>query len=127
MFHNNRSPIITWKKLSLWFTALLLMVVVSACGQSGQEVALSKQAPPRRGAVDVLAQVQEITAESLGVSEDAVVEDADFRQDLGADEAKMAQLGKDFGEAFSVKLTDEEIKELTTVRSAVTLIESKQK
>jgi len=102
------------------------MVVVSACGSQPDEVALSKQAPPRRGAVDVLAQVQEITAETLGVSEDAVVENADFRQDLGADDDKMASLADAFQKTFDIKLTAEEVGGLTTVQSAVDLIKSKQ-
>jgi len=126
MFHNNLTLVTKWQKRLFWLTALLLIAVVTACGgQAGEEVALSEQVPPRRGAVDTLAEVQEIAAEVLGVPEAEVVEEADFRQDLDADDDEMARLAEAFEEAFNIVLTNEEINDLTTVRSAVDLIESK--
>ncbi len=125
---SNHSSIISKKRSLLWVILLLLlfMAMLSACGGQSKQAALSKQAPPRRGAVDVLAEVQDITAEILGVPADKVVEQADFRKDLGANDEAMARLGDAFAKNFGVILSKEEIDGLTTVRSAVDLIESKQ-
>ncbi len=115
------------KKRLFWLAALLFIAaILSACGGQAEQVAMSDQAPPRRGGVDVLAEVQSITAETLDVPESDVVEDADFRRDLNANDDQMARLAEAFEKAFAIQLTDEEIADLTTVRSAVDLIESKK-
>lgn len=113
-------------KWALWLMAILLIAGVSACGGAQpEEVALSEQVPVRRGSVDVLGQVQEITAEILDIPEADVVETADFRDDLDADDDEMTRLGEAFAEAFGVEISEQEVNDLTTVKSAVDLIESK--
>jgi acyl carrier protein len=116
------------RKLGLGLMLLLIMAtLLSACGGAPtDDTAMSEQVPARRGNADILLEVQDITSEILDVPFDDVVEDADFRKDLGANEAQMAELGDVFAEAFTIELTDAEITALTTVESAVALIESKQ-
>ena len=123
MIPNNFTKKRQW---AFWLAAIFLVAGLSACG-GGQpeEVALSEQVPVRRGSTDVLGEVQEITAEILGVPEADVVETADFREDLDADDDEMTRLGEAFAEAFGVKISEQDVSEWTTVQSAVDLIESK--
>lgn len=114
-----------WIKRPFHLLFLLLMLILAACGGS-EQASISEEAPPRRGGADVLGQVQEITADILDVSEDDVTESAEFRADLGADDEDMDELVDEFEEAFGIELSDAEEDELTTVQTAVDLIESKQ-
>lgn len=111
------------QRLLIFIAMLFTIGLLAACGASPEPMV---EAPPRRGSTDVLAEVQEITAEILEVSESDVAEGADFRTDLGADDSKMAELASEFEKAFSVDLSDEEVSELTTISSAVDLIDSKK-
>ena len=129
MLHNRKTMVFKNKQRLFWLMAgLLLLGLLTACGGSdqAQEVAMADQAPPRRGAVDTLTVVQETTAEVLGIAEDAVTETADFREDLEASDAQMTQLGQEWAQEFGIELSEAEIDELTTVKSAVELIDSKQ-
>ena len=110
-----------------WMIGLALLILVlalAACG-GAQEKPLSQQAPPRRGGVDVLAQVQQITAQVLGVPEAKVTENADLRTDLGASDAQMKALAAALEDAFGISLSQEDIDNLTTVGSIVDLVKSK--
>jgi acyl carrier protein len=128
MFHNKKNLTNKNKnnKWLFWLFTLLLVGLLVACGGSqAQEVAMSDQAPPRRGSVSTLVKVQEITAEVLGIAEADVVEEADFREDLNATDEQMTQLGEEFAAEFAIELSEAEIDGLTTVDSAVKLIDSK--
>ncbi len=110
-----------------WLVGLVLLVLtltLAACG-GAKESPLSQQAPSRRGGVDVLTQVQQITAKVLGVPEASVTESADLRADLGADATQMEALAAALEEAFGIDLSPEEIDSLTTVGSVVDLVKSK--
>lgn len=118
-----QATIASWKKGLLFLACLLTLVVGVACGGRGAEFV---EEPARRGNTEVLATVQDITAEVLGISMDEVSEEADFRSDLGADDAAMAEISDLLEEEFSIDLSDEEVNGLTTVQSAVELVVSKQ-
>ena len=110
-----------------WFLALVLFTLIltlAACGRA-KEAPLSQQAPSRRGSVDVMAQVQQITAQVLDVPEAKVTENADLRRDLGADSAKMQALATALEDAFGINISPTDIENLTTVGSVVALVQSK--
>ncbi|MDD3119094.1 MAG: acyl carrier protein [Victivallales bacterium] len=70
--------------------------------------------------------VKAIVVEQLGVSEDQVVEDAKFIEDLGADSLDQVELVMALEEEFGSDIPDEDAEKLTTVGDAIKYIESKQ-
>lgn len=116
--------VINWNKRLISVALFLLLAALAACGGAGAEVV--EEAPPRRGSINVLGIVQGITAEVLEVSAADVGEDSQFRADLGADDAEIAELVERLEEEFGIEISDEEATNLTTIQSAVELIESKR-
>jgi len=80
---------------------------------------------------DVLSVVKAIVVEQLGVDEDKVVPDANFREDLEADSLDLVELIMAFEEYFeekfgrTVEISDEEAQEITTVGQIVAYIEKR--
>lgn len=80
---------------------------------------------------DVFSVVKAIIIEQLGVEEDKVVPDANFREDLEADSLDLVELIMAFEEYFeekfgrTVEISDEEAQEITTVGEAVGYIEKR--
>ncbi len=72
---------------------------------------------------DVLAKVQGIVVEHLGVDADKVVEGANFIDDLGADSLDTVELVMAFEEEFSVEIPDDAAEKIATVGDAVKFIE----
>ena len=70
--------------------------------------------------------VKAIVVEQLGVSEDQVVEDAKFIEDLGADSLDQVELVMALEEEFGSDIPDEDAEKLTTVGDAIRYVESKQ-
>jgi len=72
---------------------------------------------------DVLAKVQDIVVEHLGVEADKVVEGANFIDDLGADSLDTVELVMAFEEEFGVEIPDDAAEKIATVGDAVKFIE----
>jgi len=82
---------------------------------------------------DVFSVIKGIIVEQLGVPEEKVVADANFKEDLEADSLDLVELIMAFEEYFeekfgrSVEISDEEAQEITTVGQAVAYIEKRIK
>ena len=74
---------------------------------------------------EVLEKVRKIIADKLGVDESEVVEDAALIDDLGADSLDLVDLVMDFEEEFGIKIEDEELEKVKTVKDVVDGIISK--
>jgi len=70
--------------------------------------------------------VKEVIVEQLGVSEDQVVEQAKFIDDLGADSLDQVELIMELEEEFDVEIPDEDAEKLISVGDAIAYIEEKQ-
>jgi len=75
---------------------------------------------------DIEARVKEIVVEQLGVNADEVTTDASFIDDLGADSLDTVELVMALEETFECEIPDEEAEKITTVKEAVTYINSVQ-
>jgi acyl carrier protein len=82
---------------------------------------------------DVFSVVKGIIVEQLGVAEEKVARDANFKEDLEADSLDLVELIMAFEEYFeekfgrTVEISDEEAQEITTVGQAVDYIEKRIK
>jgi acyl carrier protein len=68
---------------------------------------------------EIFAKVKELIVEQLGVDEDKVTLEANFREDLEADSLDLVELIMEFEEEFGGEISDEEAQEITTVGQAV--------
>lgn len=75
---------------------------------------------------DIEARVKDIVVEQLGVNADEVTIDASFIDDLGADSLDTVELVMALEEAFECEIPDEEAEKITTVKEAVSYINSVQ-
>ena len=73
---------------------------------------------------DVLTKVREILVEVLAVDPDAVVPDADIRQDLGLDSLGALELITVLEDEFGGAIKDEEIAAVRTVADVISLVEA---
>ncbi|MFQ5584179.1 MAG: acyl carrier protein [Calditrichia bacterium] len=71
--------------------------------------------------------VKEIIVEKLGVSEDKVIPEAHFIEDLGADSLDTVELVMAFEDEFNVEIPDDDAQQITTVKSAYEYLEKKMK
>ena len=82
---------------------------------------------------DVFSVIKGIIVEQLGVADEKVVPDANFKEDLEADSLDLVELIMAFEEYFeekfgrTVEISDEEAQEITTVGQAVAYIEKRIK
>ncbi|OQY45737.1 MAG: acyl carrier protein [Anaerolineaceae bacterium 4572_78] len=72
---------------------------------------------------DIFEKVKEIVMEQLGVDEDQITLNADFRVDLEADSLDLVELLMEFEETFGGEISDEHAQNIKTVGDAVTYIE----
>ena len=70
----------------------------------------------------MLDKVKGIVVEQLGVEEDAVVMEASFIDDLGADSLDIVELIMALEEEFDVEIPDEDAEKIATVGDAVNYI-----
>jgi len=63
--------------------------------------------------------LRKIIAEQLGVSEDEVVPDASFIDDLNADSLEMVDLIISLEEEFGIQVSDEDAEKIKTVKDAI--------
>jgi acyl carrier protein len=75
---------------------------------------------------EILAKIQEITADRLGVDESDVTPDASFREDLEADSLDLVELIMELEEQFGMEIPDEEAEKITTVEEAVDYVAEHQ-
>jgi acyl carrier protein len=68
---------------------------------------------------EIFTKVKALIVEQLGVDEDKVTEDANFREDLEADSLDQVELIMAFEEEFGGEISDEEAQEIATVGQAV--------
>jgi acyl carrier protein len=67
--------------------------------------------------------VKEIIVEQLGVSEDEVVAEASFIDDLGADSLDTVELVMALEEEFDIEIPDEDAEKIHTVQDAINYIQ----
>ena len=72
---------------------------------------------------DVETRIRGIIVELLGVSEEEVVSQKRFREDLEADSLDLVELIMAFEEEFEGEISDEEAQKITTVGEAIYYIE----
>ena len=68
--------------------------------------------------------VRKIVCEQLGKSEDEVLNDSSFVDDLGADSLDTVELVMALEEEFDLEIADEEAEKISTVQEAVNYINS---
>lgn len=73
---------------------------------------------------DVTERVKKIVVEHLGVSEDKVVESANFIEDLNADSLDTVELVMAFEEEFGTEIPDDAAEKIQTVQDAIDFIKS---
>ncbi len=75
---------------------------------------------------EVLAGLAELINEETGIATDTVELDKSFTDDLDIDSLSMMTIVVNAEEKFGVRIPDDEVKNLKTVRDAVTYITSAQ-
>ncbi len=76
---------------------------------------------------EIEKKVKEIVMEKLQVESAAVVENASFIDDLGADSLDTVELVMDFEEKFGVEIPDADAEKIRTVGDAIKYLEEKTK
>ncbi len=74
--------------------------------------------------MDIEARVKEIIVEQLGVSENEVIPEAKFIDDLGADSLDLVELVMALEEEYGTEISDEEAEKIVTVGDAYAYIKS---
>jgi acyl carrier protein len=69
--------------------------------------------------------VAEIIVEQLGVSQDEVVAEASFIDDLGADSLDIVELVMAMEEEFDVEIPDEDAEKIQTIGAAIAYLKGK--
>lgn len=75
---------------------------------------------------DIFNRVQKVTVEELSVKPEAVVPEASFTEDLGADSLDVVELVMAFEEEFGIEIPDDDVGEIKTVGLAVEYIAKKK-
>ena len=75
---------------------------------------------------EIESRVKDIVVEQLGVNADEVTTDASFIDDLGADSLDTVELVMALEEEFECEIPDDEAEKITTVKEAVSYINSVQ-
>jgi len=73
----------------------------------------------------ILAKVQDIIVDKLGIDESEVTPEANFINDLGADSLDTVELIMEFEREFDITIPDDDAKEITTVGKAVDYLAEK--
>ena len=73
---------------------------------------------------DILARVKKVIAKSMDIDPDAIQEDSNFTEDLGADSLSLVELIMSFEEEFGVDIPDSAAEGIKTVKDAIDYIKS---
>ena len=73
---------------------------------------------------DTAERVKKIVVEHLGVEPEKVNEEASFIDDLGADSLDIVELVMAFEEEFGVEIPDDAAEKITTVKDAISYIDT---
>ena len=73
---------------------------------------------------DTAERVKKIVVEHLGVESEKVTEDASFIDDLGADSLDIVELVMAFEEEFGVEIPDDAAEKISTVKDAISYIDT---
>jgi len=76
---------------------------------------------------DTFEEIKVIIIDLLGVDEDKVTREANFRDDLEADSLDLVELIMAFEDKFGGEISDEDAQKITTVGEAVDYIEVRMK
>lgn len=72
-------------------------------------------------------EVRKIIVTQLDISEDEVVPEASFVDDLGADSLDLVELVMAMEEKFDIEISDKDAEEIKTVHKAISYIEQRSK
>lgn len=75
--------------------------------------------------MDIEARVKQIIVNKLNVSEDKVVPEASFINDLGADSLDTVELVMEFEKEFGIQVPDEDAEKIRTVGDAINYLKQK--
>jgi acyl carrier protein len=73
--------------------------------------------------MSIADQVREIIARTLGCDEVSVVESASVKDDLGADSLAVVELVMALEDTFGISVSEEKLKEITTVGDILRLVD----
>ncbi|MHC1749088.1 MAG: acyl carrier protein [Cellulosilyticaceae bacterium] len=74
----------------------------------------------------MLEKLKEIIAEKLGLEVSEVTENANFRDDLGADSLDLFEIVMGLEDEFGVAISNEDVETIKTVSDAVKYIEARK-
>jgi len=74
--------------------------------------------------MSVLEKIQGIVAEQLDVSQDQVVPEASFVDDLGADSLDLTELIMAMEDEFGLEIDDDKAQQLRTVQDVISFVEA---
>lgn len=75
--------------------------------------------------MNVEKKVKQIIAEQLGISEEEVISEASFIEELGADSLDIVELVMAMEEEFEVEIPDEDAEKLLTVQNAIDYVKKR--
>lgn len=73
----------------------------------------------------MLEKLKEIIAEQLGISEDEVKAESNFKDDLGADSLDLFELVMSLEEEYEVEIPSEDLEKIATVNDVMEYLKAK--
>ena len=77
--------------------------------------------------MDIKSQVIDILSDQLGIEKEKIKNDSKIADDLGADSLDTVEVTQVLEDKFNIKIPDEDIKNIKTVKDIINYIESKSK
>ncbi len=71
---------------------------------------------------EIREKVKTIIKDKLGVEDDKIVDDAKYVDDLGADSLSLVDIAMAFEDDFGMKIPDEDIEKITSVKDTIQYI-----